>query len=80
MHLEQYLHGARRRRRPSPLRIARWYAGLTQSELALTVGCSRRTIFALEAGRSIPSLGLALALARRLDLSVEELFPLAELR
>lgn len=49
-------------------------AGLSQEELARQVGTTRQTISALERGRSIPSVSLALALARALDCSVEELF------
>jgi putative transcriptional regulator len=50
-------------------------AGLTQAELAREVCASRRTISSLERGRSQPSLSLALALARRLDVPVDDLFP-----
>ena len=43
-------------------------------ELADAVGASRATISRIELRRSIPSVSLALALARRLDATVEELF------
>jgi DNA-binding XRE family transcriptional regulator len=58
----------------SPLGNARLCAGLTQEELAVQVGTTRQTISALERGKAIPSVSLALALARALDCSVEELF------
>jgi putative transcriptional regulator len=58
----------------SPLRNARFIAGLSQDELAAQVGSTRQTISALERGTSIPSVSLALALARALGYSVEELF------
>lgn len=60
--------------RGSPLRGARFMAGLSQEELAAQVGATRQTISALERGASLPSVGLALALARVLEFSVEELF------
>jgi putative transcriptional regulator len=62
-----YFHG-------SPLRGARFVAGLSQEELAAQVGSTRQTISALERGTSIPSVSLALALARALGYTVEELF------
>ena len=48
--------------------------GLSQGELAEAVGVSRQTINAIETGRYLPSLPLALALARFFDSSVEEVF------
>jgi putative transcriptional regulator len=51
----------------------RW--GLSQTQLSREVGASRATISSLERGRSQPTLSLALALARRLDIAVEDLFP-----
>jgi putative transcriptional regulator len=62
------------------LRGFRCYEGLTQQELADSVGASRTTISSIERRRSIPSVALALALARRLDTSVEDLFDLDDLR
>jgi putative transcriptional regulator len=59
----------------SPMRAARIWAGFSQQELAEIVGCSRETISAVERGTSRPSVTLALAVARALELSVEELFP-----
>ena len=59
----------------SMLRSARWNAGYSQAELAAAVHASRSTISRLERGVAIPSLSLALALARELDISVEDLFP-----
>jgi putative transcriptional regulator len=55
-------------------------AGLTQGDLAAIVGASRETISSVERGESIPSVTLALAIARALDVSVEELFSADELR
>jgi putative transcriptional regulator len=47
---------------------------LSQAELAESVGVSRQTINSIENGRYLPSLPLAMALARRFETSVEELF------
>lgn len=52
--------------------------GLTQAELAVTVGVSRKTINTIENGVFVPSTILALKLSRALDVPVEELFQLAE--
>jgi putative transcriptional regulator len=64
----------------SPLRSARVWAGLTQADLAGIVGTSRETISSVERGESVPSVSLALAIARALDVTVEELFSADELR
>jgi putative transcriptional regulator len=48
--------------------------GLTQGELADAVGVRRETIVFLEQGKYNPSLRLAHAVAKRLDVTVEELF------
>jgi putative transcriptional regulator len=64
----------------SPLHGSRVLAGMTQGELAAIVGASRKTISSIERGASIPSVTLALALARALDTTVEELFAADELR
>ena len=49
---------------------------MTQEELAQRVGVTRQTIIALEANRYVPSLLLAVRLARAFNLNVEELFVL----
>ena len=51
--------------------------GLTQADLALAVGVSRKTINTVENGVFTPSATLALLLARALDAPVEEVFFLA---
>ena len=48
--------------------------GLSQAELANEMGVSRQTINSVETGRYLPSLPLALSLARYFDESVEEIF------
>jgi putative transcriptional regulator len=47
---------------------------LTQVELATHLGVSRQTVNSIEVGRYIPSLPLALALARFFSTTVEEMF------
>ena len=49
---------------------------MTQQELASRVGVTRQTIIALEAGKYVPSLLLAIRIARAFDVSVEEVFQL----
>lgn len=48
--------------------------GLTQQALGNALGVSRQTIISLENGKYNPSLGLAHAIAKMFDLSIEELF------
>ena len=48
--------------------------GLSQAELGQAMGVSRQTINAIETGRYLPSLPLALGLARYFDTTVEALF------
>jgi len=52
--------------------------GLSQEELASQVGVSRQSINAIERGRYIPSLPLALRMAQLFDCPTEELFELEE--
>jgi putative molybdopterin biosynthesis protein len=62
------------------LRLARMSERLSQSELAEAAGVTRQAVAGIEAGHWDPSLRVALALARALSRSVEELFgPLADL-
>jgi putative transcriptional regulator len=51
-------------------------AGLTQADLAEAVGVSRKTVNTVENRVFVPSTILALKLARRLNVSVEQLFSL----
>jgi putative transcriptional regulator len=48
--------------------------GLSQGDLGNVLGVSRQTINAIETGRYLPSLPLAIALARYFDTTVEEIF------
>jgi putative transcriptional regulator len=49
---------------------------MTQQALADAVGCTRQTIVLLEQGRYVPSLTLALRIARRFGSAVEDVFEL----
>jgi putative molybdopterin biosynthesis protein len=56
------------------LRLARQARGFSQEQLAGMAGVSRQAVSAVESGQSDPSLRVALALARALGMTVEELF------
>lgn len=56
------------------VRELRAVRALRQEDLAKAVRVSRQTINAIETGRYLPSLPLAIALARFFGKSVEELF------
>jgi putative transcriptional regulator len=58
------------------VRERRGARGLSQGDLGKALGVSRQTINAIETGRYLPSLPLAMALARYFDASVEEMFRL----
>jgi len=53
------------------LRVAR---DMSQGQLAAAMGVSRQTVNSIETGRYLPSLPLAIALARFFDRAVEEVF------
>jgi len=66
------------RRLGNRLKQARAVRGLTQADLALAVGVSRKTINTIENQVFVPSTVLALSLARALETTVEALFFLVE--
>ena len=59
---------------PTRLRLARQARGLSQQQLAGVAGVTRQAVSAVESGHSDPSLRVALALARALGMTVEDLF------
>jgi DNA-binding XRE family transcriptional regulator len=64
-----------RRRVMTAIKRARIMAGMSsQQELANRVCAARTTITSIENGASIPSVTLALAIARELDTTVEALW------
>jgi putative transcriptional regulator len=60
------------------VREMRTSQGLSQADLGRAVNVSRQTVIAIERGRYLPSLPLAIALARFFAISVEELFVIEE--
>jgi putative transcriptional regulator len=60
------------------VRARRTHAQLSQSHLATQMRVSRQTINSLENGRYLPSLPLAMNLARFFGTTVEELFELEQ--
>lgn len=61
---------------PNCVRVLRAARGWSQAELAQRAGISRAAVSAIEGRRLVPSVSAALALARVLESSVEELFGL----
>lgn len=56
------------------VREVRLQRGLSQAQLGEAMGVSRQTINSIETGRYLPSLPLAIDLARYFETAVEELF------
>ena len=52
----------------------RRHCGLTQEELAGRVDVTRQTIIAIEKGNYVPSVLLALRLAKAFEVKLEEIF------
>ena len=49
---------------------------MTQQQLAEHIGCTRQTVIMLEQGRYVPSLALALKIARAFERPVDDIFTL----
>jgi putative transcriptional regulator len=56
------------------LRDTRLAKGITQEGLADQVGVTRQTIIAIEKAKFVPSVKLALMIARALDVAIDFLF------
>ena len=56
------------------VRTLRTQKNISQAALATAMGVSRQTINSIETGRYLPSLPLAMALARYFESTVEETF------
>jgi putative transcriptional regulator len=56
------------------LRVYRAMHDLTQEQLADKIGVSRQTVIAIESDKYLPSLGLALKIARFFKVKVEDIF------
>src|SRR5580692_4979296 len=52
--------------------------GISAAQLARTVGVTRQTIYAMEAGSYVPNTAVALRLAQALEVKVEDLFALPQ--
>jgi len=66
------------RRLGNRLKEFRTQRGITQTELAVQIGVSRKTINTVENSVFVPSTILALALAKTLGTTVEQLFYIVE--
>lgn len=56
------------------MKVRRAMLDLTQAELAERTGITRKSINAIETGKMVPSVILALKLSKALEVPVEELF------
>lgn len=56
------------------MKVFRAEHDLTQAELAMKIGVSRKTISTIEVGRFVPSTTVALLIARHFSVPVEEIF------
>ena len=65
---------------PNRVRAGRLAHGFTQEELARRAGVSRGLVSLIENGRTVPSVYVAVALARVLRTAVEDLFPAKEVK
>ena len=60
------------------IKVQRAMKNITQDELAVKIGVTRKTINTIENGKYVPSSILAIRLARFFEIKVEELFELIE--
>ncbi len=58
------------------IKVQRAIRDLTQADLAAMAGVTRRSVNAIETGRMVPSVLLALKIARALGVPVETIFSL----
>ncbi len=60
------------------IRVERARKKITQAELAEAIHVSRQTIHAVEAGKFVPSINLALRMAKYFNIDFDELFQLEQ--
>jgi putative transcriptional regulator len=60
------------------IKVQRAIKNITQEELAMHIGVTRKTINTIETGKFVPSTILAIKMARYFEIKVEELFTLAD--
>lgn len=58
------------------LKVERAIRDLTQADLAERAGVTRKSVNAIETGKMVPSIVLALKLANALEVAVETIFTL----
>jgi putative transcriptional regulator len=58
------------------IRVFRAEHRISQNDLAIAIGVSRKTISTIEVGRFVPSTVIALKIAKHFNTSVEEVFSL----
>lgn len=58
------------------IKVYRAMKNISQEELAVAIGVTRKTINTVETGKFIPSTVLALRIARYFEVPVEEIFEL----
>ena len=58
------------------IKVERAIRDLTQADLATLAGVTRKSVNAIETGRMVPSVVLALKLARALGVTVDTIFSL----
>lgn len=58
------------------IKVERAKKNITQAELAIRVGVSRKTINTIETGRFVPTTVTAIRIARALEVGVEDIFTL----
>jgi len=56
------------------IKVFRAMHDLTQEDLAQAIGVTRQTILAIEKGKYVPSLDLAFRIARRFNVTIEDVF------
>ncbi|WP_300268118.1 helix-turn-helix transcriptional regulator [Microbacterium sp.] len=56
------------------IRSRREDAGITQADLARTIGVTRQTLIAIEQGKYSPTLELAFQIARAFGVGIDDLF------
>ena len=60
------------------IKVFRAMHDMTQEDLAREVGVTRQTILAIEKGKYDPSLDLAFKMARRFQVTIEDIFVFEE--
>lgn len=60
------------------IKVYRAMKGISQEELAVAIGVTRKTINTVETGKFIPSTVLALKIARYFEVPVEKIFQINE--